>query len=380
MRRRRAHIASPTLTTTEVLRAIARPMDIDEGERAIERLTGAAHAVMFASARGGLAAAVHVLAPGGRVGVPGYTCVAVPFAIESEGARPVYADVDNCGLVPRDGWPEADVLLAQDTYGFESALPEGTPTVCDSAHRADLVLRSGRAAVRVTSFEHSKTLSAGQGGLAVTEDARLAAAMREWRDQQAPMAGSVGHAIVTLLMMWLGRIELRGGRFAALPLKLSLRLAAPGRMGVPSPAERTGIDARLGRPNRNCARMMLSQLARLPEIAEQREQVVARYDRAAGISREPAPLVRYPMTVQDPERFEQEMSRRGWIVSGRWFATPLHPIAVDDGPFSFPASGIATGRRLAAHLINLPTHPRIAAADADTLISLAVAAGAVPLA
>ena len=134
MRRRRAHIPSPTLTTAEVLRAIARPMDVDEGERAIERMTGASHAVMFASARGGLAAAVHVLAPGGRVGVPGYTCVAVPFAIKSEGARPVYADVDDRGLVPRDGWPEADVLLAQDTYGFESDLPEGTPTAVSYTH------------------------------------------------------------------------------------------------------------------------------------------------------------------------------------------------------------------------------------------------------
>jgi hypothetical protein len=38
------------------------------------------------------------------------------------------------------------------------------------------------------------------------------------------------------------------------------------------------------------------------------------------------------------------------------------------------------GRRLAAHVVNLPTHPRIAAVDADALIALALAAGAVPLA
>jgi dTDP-4-amino-4,6-dideoxygalactose transaminase len=380
MKRRRAHIPSPTLSTREVLRAIGRPAGVDEAERAIERITGAAHAIAFASARGGLAAAIHVLASGGRVGVPGYTCVAVPFAVESEGASPVYADVDARGLVPRDGWPAADVLLAQDTYGFESILPESPLVVCDSTHRADLVLRTGRGAVRVTSFEHSKTLSAGQGGLAVTDDADVAAGMRAWRDEQPPMDRSLGHAIITLLMMWLGQVELRGWRLAALALKLPLRLLAPARMGVRSSAERAGTDAHLGRPSRICARMMISQLARLPEIVEQRKRVVARYDHAAGLSREPEPLVRYPMLVQDPAAFEEAMRAGGWIVSGRWFATPLHPIAVDDGAFSFPARGIAMGRRLAAHVVNLPTHPRIAAVDADALIALALAAGAVPLA
>ena len=251
--------------------------------------------------------------------------------------------------------------------------------MCDSAHRADLVLSRGRATVRVTSFEHSKTLSAGQGGLAVTEDAALAAAMREWRDQRPPMSRPLAHSSVTLLMLWLGRIELRGRSLAALPLKLVLRLTAPGRMGVPSAAERAGVDAELGRPNRACARMMLSQLARLSEISDQRKAIVARYDQAAGVAREPEPLVRYPMAVADPEAFDRAMCEGGWVTSGRWFATPLHPIAVEDGAFSFPPNGIATGRRLAAHVVNLPTHPRIRPADADSLIAMALAAGALPL-
>jgi dTDP-4-amino-4,6-dideoxygalactose transaminase len=137
-------------------------------------------AVVFANARGALAAAIVALAPSGLVAVPAYTCVAVPDAVTRARGELVYADVDGRGLVPAGGWPASDVALVQDTYGFVSELPDDRHVVCDSTHRADLVLRGGRGAVRVTSFEHSKTLSAGQGGLAVTDDPDLARRMREW--------------------------------------------------------------------------------------------------------------------------------------------------------------------------------------------------------
>ena len=123
---RRVHAPNATLGWSELLHALARPLDVTEAERSIERLTGAPHAVLFASARAAIAAAVASLAPGGRVAVPAYTCIAAADAVLHAGAQPVYADVDERGIVPADGWPDSDIVLVQDTYGFTAGFPGRT--------------------------------------------------------------------------------------------------------------------------------------------------------------------------------------------------------------------------------------------------------------
>jgi dTDP-4-amino-4,6-dideoxygalactose transaminase len=378
--RRRAHVPSPTVGGSELLRALARPMDVENCERAAERILGVPHAVVFGSARGGLAACVAVLAPEGRIGIPGYTCVAVPYAVEKGGGRPVYADVDERGLVPAGAWPEADALLLQDTYGFAAEVPPGRSVVRDATHRADALLEGSAGTVRVTSFEHSKTLSAGQGGVAVTADAELARGLREWRDRQPPTPRGPRHGLVTALMLAMGRLDYRGRRVAALPLKAVLRVLAPQRMGVESSVDRAGTDAALGRPGRVSARLIASQLLRMQALVDHRRRVVSIYDRAAGVQRDPDPLIRYPMITADPAAFEARLARSGWDVSGRWFATPLHPIPPGAGAFGYSSGTAPAAERLAREVVNLPTHPLVSDRDAGELIELALAAGARPLA
>src|SRR5687767_2616966 len=136
---RRVHVSNAALGWSELLQALVRPLDITEAERTIERLTGAPHAVVFASARAAIAAAVASLAAGGRVALPAYTCIATADAVLHAGAEPVYADVDELGIVPANGWPDSDVVLVQDTYGFTAGFPEGRTAIRDAAHRADLL-------------------------------------------------------------------------------------------------------------------------------------------------------------------------------------------------------------------------------------------------
>src|SRR5437763_9351277 len=135
-RRRTAHVPNTTLSPGEVARAILRPLALERAEQEAAERIGLTDVVLFQSARGALSACVRALAGDRDVGVPAYTCAAVVNAVLSAGKTPVFVDVDSRGLVPREGWPEDDLPLVQDTYGFPADGPAGV-FVRDSAHRAD---------------------------------------------------------------------------------------------------------------------------------------------------------------------------------------------------------------------------------------------------
>ena len=375
---RRAHVPNATLAWSEVVRAAALPVDVAAAERRIVASAPGCHAVMFASGRGAIAAAVQALAPRGTVGVPAYTCIAVPNAVRTGGATCVFADVDACGLVPAAAWPDCDAVIVQDTYGFEAPTPRGQLVIRDATHRFTLQPRGGDAVV-VNSFEHSKSLTAGQGGLAVTRDAALAARMREARDHHAAPARPLTHALVTLLTLVAGRLQYDGRHRLADLLHRPVRRVAPFRLRGQCTSELAGggVDhALLGPPNRIVARLMLSQVARSAAVAAHRARIVGIYDGAAGVDRPAHPLLRYPLRVPDPSVFERGLREAGWDISGRWFRAPLHPVSPAPATFAFDAAQTPTAVRLADTVVNLPTHPLVDERDARELVHMAIAAGA----
>lgn len=377
---RRAYVPNATLDTAELLAALAQPLDLDGAERTVARLTAAASAVLFESARGAIAAAVAVLAPGGRVAVPGYTCISVTNAVLYGGAELVYADVDGRGLVPAKGWPDCQLVLAQDTYGFPSDLPSRPVVVRDASHRADL-MRTAGARVAITSFGESKSLTVGRGGVAVSDDRELADRMRRWRDRQTPARKRLRDGAVALRKVLTGRLEYRGAGAPVDSLRRIRRAMAPIRAAGPSTelaAYRAGPPL-LGRPDGTVARLITTQLRRQAVVAEHRASIVALYDRVTGVDRPAVPLVRYPMAVDDPGAAERQFRSAGWDIADRWFNAPLHPSAAEPTDFGYEPGSAPNGERLAATVVNLPTHPLVQKDDAAELIDCAVAVGAEPL-
>jgi hypothetical protein len=106
---------------------------------------------------------------------------------------------------------------------------------------------------------------------------------------------------------------------------------------------------------------------------------VAAYDSALGISREPLPLVRYPLEVPDRDRAAALFRDAGWELGRAWFDGLVHPGQSDPADFGVRPESFPVSARLAAHVINLPTHPLVSDADAGELARLAAAAGARPL-
>src|SRR5581483_4205253 len=212
---KRAHVPNATLSFRELFAALARPISVSDAESEAASFLGVEHVILFASARGALATTIEALATNCIVALPAYTCAAVANAVLSGGARPIYVDVDGRGLAYPADWPhDAAVAIAQDTYGFASALPEGIDVVRDAAHRVDLVAEGG-ARVAVTSFEHSKWLSAGEGGLAVAQGEELASRMRALRDRHQAPASRFTHVGFTIVATGMGRLDYRGHNRAA---------------------------------------------------------------------------------------------------------------------------------------------------------------------
>jgi hypothetical protein len=376
---RTAHVPNTTLAAIDVVRALLRPLVIEEAEHEIESSFGC-HAVLFASARGALTAAIHVACDGETVAIPGFTCAAVANAALSAGKRPLYVDVDERGLVPPDAWPDDALPVVQDTYGFVATDPS-RPFVRDMAHRA-LPAGPDGAIVGVTSFEHSKSLSAGRGGLALTADPTVASGLREFRARGVGKGRRVRGSLVTLATLAMGRLDYRGRPQAAeLCRKVAWHLDANRLLGQSDDElAGNGVDAALlGAPDRSASRLVVSQLGIAADVADHRRRIVGTYDRIAGIEREPVPLVRYPLLAGDVTSFDEALLQSGWDVRGRWFDAPLHPSGCNTAALGYSSGAAPTGELLASRVVNLPTHPLVEPEHAVRMMDAALEAGARPL-
>ena len=378
---RTAHVPNASLTFREALVALAWPAAVADAELRLAEALAVPAVVLFASARGALSAAIAALAEGAEVALPAYTCAAVANAAISAGKTPVFVDVDSRGLVPADAWPAGLLPIVQDTYGLVADAPKGRMFVRDTAHRAFPVGANG-AAITISSFEHSKSLSAGRGGLATIDDPTLAADLRALRDRHNAIPSSLRHAGVTFATIAMGRLDAAGRHLSAeLFRKVAWHLAETRLLGQ-SATELAGrgIDPELlGAPDGRATRLMLSQVRRAAAIASHRLSIVSIYDRLAGLARDSEPLIRYPLTAVDPSAFEHALADSGWDVRGRWFTAPLHPAGSNLAALGYEPGSAPNAERLAATVVNLPTHPLVGDEDARTLMTAALAAGASPL-
>lgn len=162
---------------------------------AVSNGTAALHAAMFALSIG----------PGDEVIVPPMTFAASANCILYQGGTPVFADVDTATLLVDPAAVEAAItprtkaIIAVDYAGQPCdwdalraiADRHHLALVADGCHALGASFRGRRvgtlADITVFSFHPVKHITTGEGGMAVTSDAQLAARMRAFR----------GHGITT---------------------------------------------------------------------------------------------------------------------------------------------------------------------------------------
>lgn len=154
-------------------------------EREFAQYVGAEYGIACANGTCTLHAALVALGvkPGDRVAVPPLTMASTTLAVLHSGAVPQFADVY------RDTWlmnaaPKFGDAIPVSLYGLGAAYPEGYRCVDDAAETLNQH-RSGPAFTSY-SFQASKILSAGEGGMLVTNDPELAAKARQFRDLGYP--------------------------------------------------------------------------------------------------------------------------------------------------------------------------------------------------
>lgn len=357
----------------------------------------AAHAIAFGFARHALIAALTAagLRPGDEVVLSPLTCKVVPLALLSMRLKPVYADISAATLNLDPGkaverlTPATRAILFQHTYGHAGGIGEITAL----ARQRDLLLvedcaqcmpivnesyRPGRhGTVAIFSNNAGKPLSAGSGGVAVTDSASMAERMRAVRGQMPRKnpAGNLQDSAQTWLHQYLLRPSLYWLLFD-LHRRMDSNYAQRSlETEIGDEITRTGLQ-----PSSSQARRGLRALRNMAAVLRHREACCADYRTAlppgfsagAAFESTQAPLFYYPALVTDKAALLQR-ARKARVEIIPWpLSTPIYP--VEDitalAMYGYAAGDCPIAESVATHLVGLPTHDKVTPAVRRKIITL----------
>lgn len=369
----------------------------EECQRLLASLTGSVSAYAFPSARAALLAILQALGigRGDEVLVTGFTCVAVPAPVVYVGARPVYIDIhprtfnmDVAGIEARIS-PRARAIIVQHTFGN----PADTGEIIRIARRhglyviEDCALALGsRYAGRpvgidghaaIVSFELSKTVTAGWGGIAWINDVSLSdkvgaihgrcRVLPRGKAARLSFQVALSYAFYHPRAYWIGRylaaLLYRTGIFRV----STSRDEARGRM----PADYFDhlSDAHW--------RVVLNQIGRLDHIVALSQHVSSAYREVLAqhahhtypeaLAAASPTWIRFPFLVADREGMKQYFARHA-IEVGQWFDTPVSG-ASDLSVFGYTGGACPTAEFACRHVVNLPVNLRLSPSDVARIVA-----------
>jgi len=176
--------------------------EVERFEEELARYVGARHAVAFTSATAALHAAVAScgMGPGDEGITTPLTFCATANCLLFQGARPVFADIDRATLtidpeqIARRITARTKAIIPMDYGGHPAELDairtiarrRGLKVIEDACHALGAEYRGQRVGslsdVTVFSFHPVKHITTGEGGMAVTNDAKFAQRLRRFRN------------------------------------------------------------------------------------------------------------------------------------------------------------------------------------------------------
>ncbi len=318
---------------------------------------------------------------GDEVIVTGYTCAAVLEPILQRGATPVYVDITphdfciNPDLLTLAITTRTRIIILQHTFGFAGPIEE----VMKIALKHDLFViedcalafgskKDGRwlgtfGDAAVWSFELSKTLSVGWGGLiGINNDSELAVRIR---------AIAEGSGFQNRLLA--GQRLLQGGLSGLLYhhrtpyLFRHFMLSALFKFHFfRSSADTPASDLRM--PSDQTWKFLLQQFKRLDLILAKSKNAQLAYEgvlsnhgchlesmRNCGME---TYLIRFPLQVKDAQRFVNFFAARD-IEAGRWFSSPVSSGNESPAKYGYLPASCPVAEQVCAHIVNLPVHGRL---------------------
>lgn len=322
----------------------------------------------------------HGIGAGAEVIVPAYTCVVVPNQIPALGATLRFVDVSADSL--NFDWdvlaaaigPATRAVIVPHNFGLPCRVPDALRAthpqvkfIDDAAHgfasQLDGQWLGSYHDGAFFSFEYSKNLTGGIGGLALFPPG-MAAPEQSWpelscADEWRLLATLKAH-LLSARWPLLGRITMAINR----RLGLIYRSAdAEVTEGMPHPVRAMPLLSSV---------LVRRQLAHLPATLAHKQALAQRYQQALAqlptISQWPVPAgaachwVRYPFALSRPVADKAAVARRlsqaCGLNIGVWFDDVIHPA----GSFrhGYVAGSAPEGERLAATVLNLPLNVAIA--------------------
>lgn len=363
-------------------------------ERGYERLFPGSRAFAFWKGRVALHVGLRAMGvgTGDEVIVPGYTCSMVPSAIVYTGARPVYVDIRESDynldpdLLEAARTLRTRVVIVQHTYGYpadmrrilEWANDHELAVVEDCCHALGCT-SEGRALGTFGRFaffssQWNKHYTTGLGGVLLVNEPELAEAVAAFRERE--------QVSPTRKQAWMLAAQMLAHHLLVYPRTILLAQAIfrwlTARGLVIGSATADEFDTRIP-PNYVMgmsdlqARVGLCELARLARNISHRRLLSGYYrdvlgDKIADCGDQP--LVRYPMRVVNRDRFLAD-ARKAGVEVGTWFECPLHPAETDPETFGYHDGMCPVSERVAAEMVNLPTHLRISRQAARRFVEFA---------
>lgn len=370
--------------------------DIEAFERMFSRYLGAKYCISFGRGRVALYSLLKALGVGSgdEVILPAYTCFVVPKAVYNAGARPVYADIDqqtfnvDIAEVKKQITPRTKAIIPHHLFGH----PVNVKPLRELAQASEIVVIEDCAqALGATydgekvgtlsdasffSFDFSKNITTGQGGMAVTDSLNIAEKLRRIRDSfPSPPKAYVYSMILALVR----------GAYLMEP-STSLTRALVGEIVNKSTSVASNFrylihEKSLSKPTHpslfclanSLAKMGTFQLQRVDSFNKHRMEIAREYDELLVELGEPPVQVtpkathvflRYAMRSNRSEeccRYFQHFS----IVLGDWFNYAVHPYGPQREALGYKMGSCPNAETAAETVVNLPNHPKMNSADVE---------------
>jgi perosamine synthetase len=329
-------------------------------EEAFAQLIGVPHAISLNSCTSALEIALRVAGVRGEVVVPSMTFVATANVVVTNGATPVFCEVDGptrnatAGAIAERITPRTEAVIVVH-YGGQPCQMDEIVRLCERHHllliedSAETLAatwqgrQAGSFGIGCFSFFPTKNITTGEGGMLTYRDDEFA--------RKARALISHGIASTTMAREKSERPWLRAAEMAGHNYRLANPLAALGYY----------------------------QLLRLEEMNDRRQALARRYDDLlASLS----PSVRSPIVADGATHVYQMYTievgdgmrdavlrylRANGVGASVHFDPPVHLqpyyLELGDGPGSLPVT-----ERLAGELITLPIYPDMTEADQDWVI------------
>lgn len=369
----------------------SRPLEVPNRSRDLTRRTYFRGRVAMAAILRGLG-----VRAGDDVLIQAFTCIAVPEAVLSLGARPRYVDVafGTPNMDPEDLSekirPETKAVVIQHSFGLPAdvgalgpiASAAGIPMVEDCAHTIASTV-SGRpvgsfGAAAFYSFEASKPIFVGIGGSAIANDAPLEAALDSNYSEYIEPGQSTQLQLLAMFMAH--KVAYRPSTYWTVrSLFRSLVKAGVIKGNYNKVEDESGpaedFSRRMGSRQH---RMLVSALRRLDAQSDHRRWVADQYrTRIVNPSVNHIPVTpdaepvfgRYPMLVENKSDWI-EGAKSARVELADFYATPIHPLEGDGlRRVGYEPGSCPNAEWISKRVVSLPTGMQVDKRQVDRAVA-----------